>query len=291
MIDVRGLRRAYPGAAGRGPVQALAGLDLHVPEGSFTSVIGPSGCGKSTLLRAVAGLEDPDDGEVLVCGRPPGAAAADKEVGLVPQTPALLPWLTVRGNVELPARVNRAADRRRSRGGAAVRRGDAAEVLREVGLGQVLDRYPHELSGGMQQRVALARAVAMRPRVLLLDEPFSAVDEITREALRRQLLALWEHVRTTVLFVTHSVREAVVLSDTVVVMAGPPGRVVDVVDVGLPRPRAGADLGGPAMHAVEDRLRRELAAAWAAGAPDDAPAGFPRTPAAPPSPEQPGAQR
>ncbi len=182
----------------------------------------------------------------------------------MPQTPALLPWLTVRANAALPQRVNRAADRRRP--AAAPGPADVADVLREVGLGAVLDAYPHELSGGMQQRVALARAVAMRPGVLLLDEPFSAVDEITREALRRQLLALWEHVRTTVLFVTHSVREAVLLSDVVVVMAGPPGRVVDVVDVGLARPRAALLADGrqePALHAVEDRLRGQLAAAWA----------------------------
>jgi len=243
-------------------VQALAGVDLDVRQGSFTSLIGPSGCGKSTLLRAVAGLEEPDGGSVAVCGRPPSAAAADKQVGLVPQTPALLPWLTVRANAELPQRVNRRADRRRAAGAPGP--SDVVGVLREVGLGAVLDAYPHELSGGMQQRVALARAVAMRPGVLLLDEPFSAVDEITREALRRQLLALWEHVPTTVLFVTHSVREAVLLSDVVVVMAGPPGRVVDVVEVGLPRPRAGEHLDERALHAVEDRLRAELSAAWAA---------------------------
>jgi NitT/TauT family transport system ATP-binding protein len=268
-IGVRGVTRTYPGA-GR-PVQALAGVDLEVEQGRFVSLIGPSGCGKSTLLRAVAGLERVDSGVVTLSGRTPAQACGDKEVGFVPQSPGLLPWLTVRANAALPSRVNRAADRRRAAraaaGGGAAGADEVEAVLRRVGLGEVLDRYPHELSGGMQQRVAIARAFAMRPRVLLMDEPFSAVDELTREALRLQLLALWQEARTTVLFVTHSVREAVVLSDTVVVMSPRPGRTAALVPVELPRPRGEAVLLSPALHAVEDRLRRVLRDAAAGVAP------------------------
>jgi len=251
------------------PGEVLAGVSLQVERGSFTSIIGPSGCGKSTLLRLLAGIGTPDAGTVTLFGRTPLEAAADKRIGLVPQAPALLPWLTVRKNVELPARVNRASERRRRRGagkdggtGSGNRRRAAEAHLDAVGLLDVADRYPTQLSGGMQQRVAIARALAVGPDVLLMDEPFSAVDELTREALRGELLGVWERARTTVVFVTHSVREAVVLSDRVVVMSGRPGRIHDVVGVELPRPRPAAPPPGHALHAVEARVHESLTGAW-----------------------------
>ncbi len=267
LLAVRGVSHSYSSMPG----EVLSGVSLEAGRGSFTSVIGPSGCGKSTLLRLLSGIGTPDAGTLSIFGRTPHEAAADKRIGLVPQAPALLPWLTVRGNVELPARVNRAAERRRrqaagpvgkgSTGGEARRR-VADEHLDAVGLLHVADRYPAQLSGGMQQRVAIARALAVGPDVLLMDEPFSAVDELTREALRGELLAVWERARTTVVFVTHSIREAVVLSDTVVVMSGRPGRVHDVVQVDLPRPRPAAPTPGHALHAVEARLHESLTGAW-----------------------------
>ncbi len=252
-LELRGVRRAY------GSVVALDHVDLTVPAGRFVSLIGPSGCGKSTLLRLVAGLEQPDHGEVRVHGVPPEQACAAKLIGLVPQTPALLPWLSVLRNVTLPGKVNRGADRRRERivGGAPARAApDPRELLVRAGLGDVLHKLPAQLSGGMRQRAAIVRAFGLRPDVLVMDEPFSALDEFTRESLQDQLLDLWAEPRTTVLFVTHSVSEAVRLSDTVVVMAA--GRVVESIDVDLPRPRVFA----ARFHGYEDLIRARLHQVW-----------------------------
>ncbi|GAA0975714.1 MULTISPECIES: ABC transporter ATP-binding protein [Nocardiopsidaceae] len=258
-IEVRGLTKAYEGADPLRP--ALHDVDLEIPRGRFVSLIGPSGCGKSTLLRVVAGLERHDTGTVSVFGSTPERMAAAKAVGLVPQSPALLPWQNVRRNVSLPSRVNRRAGRGSE---------DPDLLLRMVGLEDAARKYPHELSGGMRQRVAIARAFGIRPDLLLMDEPFSALDEFTREALQLQLLGLWERMSTTVLFVTHSVREAVTLSDTVVVMSARPGRVHEVLDVDLPRPRDRGVVTGPRLHVLEDRVRASLQTAWEAGAaPDD----------------------
>jgi NitT/TauT family transport system ATP-binding protein len=258
-IEVRGLTKAYEGADPLRP--ALHDVDLEIPRGRFVSLIGPSGCGKSTLLRVVAGLERHDAGTVSVFGSTPRRMAAAKAVGLVPQSPALLPWQNVRRNVSLPSRVNRRAGRGSE---------DPDLLLRMVGLEDAARKYPHELSGGMRQRVAIARAFGIRPDLLLMDEPFSALDEFTREALQLQLLGLWERMSTTVLFVTHSVREAVTLSDTVVVMSARPGRVHEVLDVDLPRPRDRGVVTGPRLHVLEDRVRASLQTAWEAGAaPDD----------------------
>ncbi|MDE3077946.1 MAG: ABC transporter ATP-binding protein, partial [Chloroflexota bacterium] len=195
----------------------------------FVSVLGPSGCGKSTLLRVVGGLLPPTAGEVLVNGQPPEAAQRAKEIGYVFQTPALLPWRTVLENVELPLEVNRAANRARPHG--------SQELLELVGLTDFRKAYPHQLSGGMQQRVAIARALVFYPSILLMDEPFGSLDQITRDGLRYELLRIWNRATKTVLFVTHSIAEAIVLSDVVVVMAGNPGRVRAVVPIELPRPR------------------------------------------------------
>jgi NitT/TauT family transport system ATP-binding protein len=248
-----------------GPVHALDHVDLQVPRGRFVSVIGPSGCGKSTLLRMVAGLEEPDGGEVRICSRSAAEARADKMIGFVPQVPALLPWLDVLGNVRLLEKVNRAGTTRRQRAATPARSGlasDPVALLTRLGLGDVLNRRPGQLSGGMQQRTAIARAFALEPQVLLMDEPFSALDEFTRESAQLQLLDVWQELRTTVVFVTHSIAEAVLLSDTVVVMAARPGRIAGIVDVGLDRPRHHGLLDSADMHDHEHRIREILERAW-----------------------------
>jgi NitT/TauT family transport system ATP-binding protein len=252
-IRVSGASKVY----GTGPDRhvALDGVDLSIERGRFVSIIGPSGCGKSTLLRLIAGLEEADAGEVNVFGVTPERATAAKMIGFVPQTPALLPWLSVLDNVRLPARINSAADRRRSLP-------DMRDLLAKAGLSSVIDKLPAQLSGGMQQRTAFVRALGIRPEVLLMDEPFSALDEFTREAIQGQLLDIWDDLNTTVVFVTHSVTEAVRLSDTVLVMSASPGRVTASVDITLERPRREALLRTAEFHRVEDTIREHLHSAW-----------------------------
>jgi NitT/TauT family transport system ATP-binding protein len=262
-IELTGVRKVYGGET-----VALGDVSLAVAPGSFISLIGPSGCGKSTLLRLAAGLEAPDAGTVTVHGVPPADAAAAKLIGFVPQSPALLPWLSVLKNVTLPRKVNRAATRRRERftdlgAGRNPVAPDMLELLERAGLGDAVHRLPAELSGGQRQRVAIVRALGLRPDVLLMDEPFSALDEFTRESLQDQLLALWEDLRTTVLFVTHSVSEAVRLSDRVVVMARP-GRIAATVDIPLARPRDQRLLADRQFHDCEDHVRGLLRDAWSA---------------------------
>jgi NitT/TauT family transport system ATP-binding protein len=185
-------------------------------------------------------------------------------IGLVPQSPALLPWMSVLKNVTLPRKINTGAARRRERIVHVARREamgaapDMEALLVKAGLGEAMDKLPSQLSGGMQQRAAIVRALGLRPDVLVMDEPFSALDEFTRESLQDQLLDLWEELKTTVLFVTHSVSEAVRLSDSVVVMAPRPGRIVEIVDLDLPRPR----LFGERFHEYEDLIRERLRRAW-----------------------------
>ena len=223
-IELRGVSKSFK------DTPALCGLDLCLLRGEFVSVIGPSGCGKSTLLRVIAGLIAPDEGSVFIFGDTPLAASRRKDIGFVPQSPALLAWLNVLQNVELPLKVNRRAGR------AQDARAPTA-TLDAFGLGHVLKRRPRELSGGMAQRVAIARAFSFGPSVLLMDEPFSALDELTREILRRELLSHCEGSEKTVVFVTHSVTEAVLMADRVVVMSVAPGRIVASIDVTLERPR------------------------------------------------------
>jgi NitT/TauT family transport system ATP-binding protein len=245
---------------------ALNGVDLSIEPGRFVSLIGPSGCGKSTLLRLAAGLEPADHGIVRVHGLSPGEASAAKLIGFVPQTPALLPWLSVLKNVTLPQKINAGAARRREHIPDLAERGTSApdmlKLLHKAGLAEAIDKLPSQLSGGMQQRAAIVRAFGLQPDVLLMDEPFSALDEFTRESLQDQLLDLWDELKTTVLFVTHSVSEAVRLSDTVVVMAPRPGRIVDVIDVELPRPRKQRLFGEQSFHEYEDLIRDRLHSAW-----------------------------
>ena len=226
-IEVRGLTHVY--ATERGSLTALAGADLEVGRGVFTSVIGPSGGGKTTLLKAIGGLLEPTQGTVLVEGMPPKEAQRRKAIGFVFQDPSLLPWRTVRQNLVLPLQLN-------SSGGRTDHE-DPERLLDAVGLADFSDYYPHQLSGGMRQRVAFARALVMDPTVLLMDEPLGALDEITRTALRYELLRVWEGSRKTVLLVTHSIAEAVMMSDRIAVMSPRPGRVLEEVPIDLPRPR------------------------------------------------------
>jgi NitT/TauT family transport system ATP-binding protein len=218
--------------AAEGDLVALDGIDLSFERGEFVSIIGPSGCGKSTLLRIVGGLMAPSSGRVLVDGRPPREAQRDKQVGFVFQDPSLLPWRNVTENVRLPLQVNA---RKSSR--------DPERLVDLVGLGGFRRYYPHQLSGGMQQRVAIARSLVTSPSLLLMDEPFGALDEITRSAMRYELLRIWrseavaEERNTTVLFVTHSISEAVLLADRVIVFTPQPGRVAADIRIDLPRPR------------------------------------------------------
>jgi NitT/TauT family transport system ATP-binding protein len=227
-VEISNVSKSF--GAGVSKNLVLDGVNLSIKMGEFVSVIGPSGCGKSTLLNVVAGLTDSDSGVIRIDGNTVKAATSKKMIGLVPQSPALMPWRTVLDNVTLPISVNP-----RANAGRALR--NPREILESFGLGHAIDKYPAQLSGGMQQRVAIARAFVFDPSVLLMDEPFSALDEMNRDKQRLGLLDFWQSNRKSVLFVTHSVPEAIMLSDRIVVMAAHPGRIVDIIDVDLPRPR------------------------------------------------------
>jgi len=251
LIRVAGVSKTFTrrGASTR----AIADVDLEVRAGEFVSLLGPSGCGKSTLLRVIGGLVDADRGAVRIGGDDPHVARDAKRFGLVPQTPALLPWKTVEQNVGLLTELNKRAPAPQPLGDAKVR-----DLLDEVGLGRFLRAYPHELSGGMQQRVSLVRAFALGAPILLMDEPFAALDEITRSSMRYLLLDLWERSGATVVFVTHSIPEAVILADRVVVLAARPGRIAAVEHITLPRPRHEDLEDSDAFHQHVANLRHEL---------------------------------
>jgi NitT/TauT family transport system ATP-binding protein len=206
-----------------GDVVALTEVDLAVAEGEFVSLIGPSGCGKSTLLRVIADLDTVTTGQLEVFGKTPERARLDQDYGIAFQQAGLLPWRTVAGNIALPLELHGM--------GKAERAARVAELAALVGLSDFVDRYPDQLSGGMQQRVAIARALAEQPRLLLMDEPFGALDEMTREYLQGELTRIAAETGAAVVFVTHSIPEAVFLSDRVVVMSPRPGRITDVIDV------------------------------------------------------------
>ena len=233
-----------------GTLEALRPVDLEVAPGEVVTLLGPSGCGKTTLLRIIAGLEPATSGSVTIDGEPPAAARACKRIGFVPQSPALLPWRTVEANVGLLQQVNRAAN--------PTAMPSVAELLDAVGLSDFAAAYPHEVSGGMQQRVALARAFALGAPYLLMDEPFAALDEITRADMRHLLARLCEPLNTAVVFVTHSLAEAVYLSDRVAVLSVRPGSVVGVESIGLPHPRTPELEDEPDFFAAETRLRHLL---------------------------------
>ena len=243
-IELTGVSKSY------GAVEALSGIDLEVGASEIVTVLGPSGSGKTTLLRLVGGLDEPTAGRVAVDGQSPHDARSGKRIGFVPQSPALFPWRNVTENARLLLDVNRRPD--------APTGPTVAELLDRVGLASFAAAYPHELSGGMQQRVALVRAVALGAPLLLMDEPFAALDEITRTDMRHLLTALCEPLSTTVLFVTHSIPEAVFLSDRVVVLSSRPGRIVGIEEIRLPRPRHPELEDAPEFFAVATSLRSLL---------------------------------
>jgi NitT/TauT family transport system ATP-binding protein len=246
-ISLRGVRVAYR-ANRKGSLLALDGVDLDVPGGTFAAIVGPSGCGKSTVLRLLGGLMEPTSGGVSLGGRKPAEIAREHGLGVAFQDHALLPWLSARENVALAFR-------------ATSRPVDAARVdglLALVGMLRFAGARPRELSGGMRQRVAIARALALDPKILLLDEPFGALDAVTRRALNLEVQRIWQEQAITTLLVTHSVEEAVFLADRVAVMSARPGRILQVVSVPFERPRGRELLTSGAFHAVVDELASAL---------------------------------
>ncbi len=248
-VEVRNASLIYNPA--EAPVHALSDIDLAIRPGEFVSLIGPSGCGKTTLLRVIADLEQITSGSVLVNGVSPHEARLARAYGYVFQAPALFPWRTVLGNVKLPLQIQGRSD--------AACQTIAMEQLKRVGLTGFENKYPWQLSGGMQQRVSIARALSFEPRILMMDEPFGALDEITRDRLNEQLQQLWQRERRTVVFVTHSIAEAVYLSSRVVVMSPRPGRIVRVIDSTLPDERHLGLRDSPEFVALAHAVREALA--------------------------------
>ena len=254
MIEIRDLNMTYPTASGE-PVRALQGIDLEVRRGEFVSLVGPSGCGKSTLLKIIAGLYRPSSGVASIDGQP--ITGPSRDIGMVFQGPVLLPWRTVLQNVLLPVEgrhLDTSSFHERSKA-----------LLATMGLEDFHDRYPYQLSGGMQQRVSIARALIQDPAILLMDEPFAALDAMTRDGLNLELLRIWSLTGKTIIFVTHSIVEAVFLSSRIVIMSSRPGRVLEMVDVDLPLPRtldvmASPEFGRLAVH-IRSRLEHGYAAA------------------------------
>ena len=244
-VDVQSVTKTFnPGTPKQ--VDALVDIDLTVASGEFVSLIGPSGCGKSTLLRLIAHLTEPSSGSVVVNGKPASQARVDQDYGMAFQQAGLFDWRSVVKNVELPLEL-KGWDR-------AKRRTRALEMLELVKLSEFTDHYPWQLSGGMQQRVAIARALVVRPDILLMDEPFGALDAQTRTVLQEEVSRLQRELHYTVLFITHSVEEAVGLSDRIFVMSPSPGRVVDEIKVDLPRPRPLALNESPDFSTYVDRI-------------------------------------
>ncbi|WP_432255600.1 ABC transporter ATP-binding protein [Limimaricola sp. AA108-03] len=249
-ISARGVDLTFETADG--PVHALKGVDLDIAKGEFVSFIGPSGCGKTTFLRVVAALEQPTAGEVSVNGMSPDEARRARAYGYVFQAAGLYPWRTIGGNIALPLEIMgfpKAERKRRVR-----------EVLELVELGGFEKKYPWQLSGGMQQRASIARALAFDADILLMDEPFGALDEIVRDRLNEELLRLWAATGKTTLFVTHSIPEAVYLSTKIVVMSPRPGRISDVIDSPLPRERPLDIRDSPEFIEIAHRVREGLRA-------------------------------
>ena len=248
VVRVDKVTKTFP----RGNVTALQDIDLDLQLGEFVSLIGPSGCGKSTLLRVIGDLIPPTSGTVTVNGKPARQARADRDYGIVFQDSVLFEWRTVSKNIQLPLELL-GWDR-------AKRKARVQEMLELVELTNFGDHYPWQLSGGMQQRASIARALAFEPKLLLMDEPFGALDEMTRERLNLELLSIWQQLQSTVVFVTHNIGEAIFLADRVVVMTSRPGRLARIFDIDLPRPRTIEMTFEPDFIALIQEIKRTVEA-------------------------------
>ncbi len=249
VVRLSGVDKTFP-IRGGGTTAALQDIDLEILPGEFVSLIGPSGCGKSTLLRIVGDLIEVSGGTAEVNGKPAQQARRDRDYGIVFQAPVLFDWRTVEANVRLPLEVMDLSGVDRAR--------RVRDMLELVDLGGFLKHYPQQLSGGMQQRVAIARALCFEPKILLMDEPFGALDEMTRERLNTEVLRIWRQTGTTVVFVTHSIPEAVFLSTRVVVMSARPGRITNIVEVDLPQPRTDATRESERYFELVTEVRESL---------------------------------
>ena len=255
VVRLSGVGKTFGAAASS--TEALRDISLDIENGEFVSLIGPSGCGKSTLLRVIGDLTEPTGGTVQVNGKPASRARLDRDYGMVFQSPTLFEWRKVADNVRLPLELfgyDRAQQANRTR-----------EMLELVGLTEFADHYPYQLSGGMQQRVAIARALAFSPSLLLMDEPFGALDEMTRERMNSEVLGIWARTGITIVFVTHSIPEAVFLSSRVAVMSARPGRITRLVDIDLPRPRGLETRESPHYFSHVTEVREALRAGGGSG--------------------------
>lgn len=253
IISVQDVSLHYPSSGG--DIHALNNINLDIEAGDFVTFIGPSGCGKTSLLRAVADLEQVTQGSILVNGKSPSQARLEKTYGYIFQSSALFPWETARGNIATALKImgySKAEQKTRT-----------AKVLQLVGLEEFADKYPSQLSGGMRQRVSIARALSFDADILLMDEPFGALDEITRDHLNQQLLLLWQQTQKTICFVTHSIQEAAYLSTKIVVLSKRPGKIIDIIETNLPKERPLSIKEDPKFVKLTQKIRQGLKAATA----------------------------